>query len=188
MKFTTKEKKLLLHVSRESIEYFIDTKRYMPQVLVKVPDKVKQKLDQNLPVFILLKAKRNGNKYIRGEAGVFDPDISLLELVVQLSVHAAFYDPRTPRLKPFELNEIRISLLIPSDLKNINAESMYKKSSNIGFKADFRGRSTYLLPTMHEEFDTFDQLKNHMMLSLGAKMEYINEVEFSEFGLQEISE
>jgi AmmeMemoRadiSam system protein A len=104
---TDAEKKNLLEIARSSLEsYLREGKRLDVKPL---NDKLKEKRG----VFVTLKGKRSGQ--LRGCIGRMIGDQPLCNVVSEYAIHSALDDPRFPKVRPEELDEleIEISVLTP---------------------------------------------------------------------------
>lgn len=168
----------LFKLSRQSIEYFFETKNFLPYEKISIPKECKEEVSVLSGGFILLELPENEQRkaYIRGENGMFERVEELGKLVSQIAVNAAFFDSRTPRLKIYEMNELKIHLLIPSE--NIPVHGTYGEilakleSMNGGIVLETRGRLAHDLPDILEQHnETVGQRVRRLRLRLGVKKE-----------------
>lgn len=185
----------LLKVSRQSIEYFLETKNFLPYESLQIPIEVNEEAEKVSGAFVLLELQQNElhGAYIRGENGVFEQVEGLGKLVTQVSVNAAFFDPQYPRLKNYELNEIRIHILIPSEKQQLHGtydEVSQKMNENTGFLLESRGRVAYDLPNiLTAQSETIEQRLRRLRLRLGGKWKNVSkDVSFYTFSVQHYSE
>jgi len=104
------EHKYLLNLARESIQYYLKTKR---ELQIEQPDNPLF-LDERA-VFVTLNL--NGN--LRGCIGHMQARLPLYQAVIEMAVGAAFEDPRFPPVqdeKELEEINIEISILSPMEL------------------------------------------------------------------------
>lgn len=185
----------LLQQSRFSIEYFLETKNLFPFEKVTIPAQIKEEVLALSGAFILIESYF-GNKrvaYIRGENGVFERVEPLAKIVHQVAVNAAFFDPHTPRLKNFELNEMVLHLLVPSEKKLVNNGRMGVPTelaqNNTGLILETRGRVAYDLPQIVGETLSVDQRIRKLLLRLGVKgQKSVDSVDYYTFTVQHHSE
>jgi AMMECR1 domain-containing protein len=157
----------LLWLARESIEYFLDTKSNYPYEKISIPAEMRNLLDEKLPLFVTIKKKSE----IRGRSGVFESSEEIGRLVCQLAVNAAFFDTRTPRLKPYELNEISIQLLFPQKMtklsdKKADAIAAFGATKK-GVYIAARGRFAYALPDQWNDIPEPDIMIRMLLMQLG---------------------
>lgn len=179
----------LLWLARESIEYFFDTKNTIPYEKVKLSSDMRKSLECRMPLFVVLKKKNE----IRGMSGLFDVSEEVGRLVCQLAVNAAFFDTKHPRLKPYELNEIGISLIFPKSMQKIpgqksGAIAQFQQSKR-GVYLSSRGRFSYALPHTWEEIADAEVLVRMLLAQLGiTRKNGDSAVEYYEFCTEEASE
>ncbi|MFZ6022595.1 MAG: AMMECR1 domain-containing protein [Patescibacteria group bacterium] len=185
----------LLQQSRFSIEYFLETKNLFPFEKVTIPEQIKEEVLALSGAFILIESYF-GNKriaYIRGENGVFERVEPLAKIVHQVAVNAAFFDPHTPRLKNFELNEMVLHLLVPSEKQIVSNGRMGLPTelaeNSTGLILETRGRIAYDLPQMISEALSVEQRVRKLLLRLGVKgQKAVDSVDFYTFTVQHHSE
>lgn len=107
MALNNNEKKILLETARECITAKIEKRA----PLLKDTEHITPELLANAGAFVTLTI----NKMLRGCIGYIEPVYPLFEAVCQVSVEAAFHDPRFKQLTKEELPllEIEISVLYP---------------------------------------------------------------------------
>ncbi|GMR04127.1 MAG: AmmeMemoRadiSam system protein A [Thermodesulfobacteriota bacterium] len=114
MPLTKEEKKILLRLARRAIE----------KKLLKAPDPadaVEEEalksgaLNEHRGLFVTL----HNSGMLRGCIGVFTSDEPLYEKVQEMSVSAAFMDPRFPPLEAGELKSVEIEISVLSPLREI---------------------------------------------------------------------
>lgn len=158
----------LLSHARLAIEYFLETKNTLPLDKFPYPQQVSAELERKGGLFVLLETTRSGKKsYIRGENGVFEAVEAIGKLLPQLAVNAAFYDPRTPRLKNFELNEVIIHIYLPFERENLGIS--WNPQLN-GVQVETNGRMAYVLPELFQQGQTVtkEHLLRRLRLQLGV--------------------
>lgn len=138
---TEEEKKELLNIARNSIEFYLKYKK-IPSF--KIPEKFKEKR----AVFITLK---KGDE-LRGCIGHLEPKYPLAEAVVRMALAAAFEDDRFLPITLEELPEIKIEISILSPLQKISDPYQIKLGKDgVIVKKGFR--SGVFLPEVAEEFN-----------------------------------
>lgn len=106
-----KDRLQLLIIARKSIEYYLDQKKQFT-------------LDnQSNPIFmeeraVFVTLHRDGN--LRGCIGHMHARIPLYKAVIQMSVAAAFEDPRFPTVQKEELDNIEIEISVLSPMERIS--------------------------------------------------------------------
>ena len=186
----------LLNLARQSIEYFLETKNFIQYDKVKVPDAFADEVGRNSGCFVLLEMQANEHRkaYIRGENGVFDQVEQLGKLVTQIAVNAAFFDTHTPRLKAYELNELTIHLVIPSERERITgsyAEIVAQMDSiSEGIIVEARGRVAYNLPhILPSQEESAEHRLRRMLLRLGIRKNSAeNATDYYSFSSQHFTE
>jgi AmmeMemoRadiSam system protein A len=108
MGLTDDEKQALLRIARTSIEAELGGK--------KPPASKRQgTLDEKRGAFVCLK-KRN---HLRGCIGFIEAKTPLAKTVEEMSVAAAFRDPRFPPLKKEELKDVQLEISVLTPLRKI---------------------------------------------------------------------
>ena len=104
-KFTKSERQALVRIARQAIERELAD---LPPSLPKVTDK---RLLEHRGAFVTIKKRGQ----LRGCIGTFSANRPLYEVVFDMALSAAFKDPRFPRLRSPEFEEIdlEISVLTP---------------------------------------------------------------------------
>ena len=195
MKPNKRESTWLLGLARQSIEHFLETKDFLPIEKFVIPDEYKEIFTTLSPAFVVLVVTKNEHRkaQVRGSNGVFDKVEPLAKLVTQLSVNAAFFDTTSPRLKPYELNELVIYLLIPQKLERVSgtyAEILSKlDDESVGVLLETRGRRAFDLPSMVGEKINAEQRIRRLRLQLGIRRKASEtDVEYYKFSVHVISE
>jgi AmmeMemoRadiSam system protein B/AmmeMemoRadiSam system protein A len=108
MGLTDNEKQTLLRIARESIEAKVEGKK---------PAAVKRQgvLNEKRGAFVCLK-KRNR---LRGCIGFIEAKTPLARTVEEMSVAAAFHDPRFPPLRKEELKDVQLEISVLTPLRRI---------------------------------------------------------------------
>lgn len=181
----------LLLIARQSIEYFFETKQVLPYERVRVNDEQKRLLQQIEPIFVALYTNTD-NKHPRGVNGVFESYEPLGKIVGQLAVNAAFYDPHTPRLRPYELNILTIHLLLPGVrckvLGSLAEIAAIIEKQRQGVIAETQGRIAYVLPFDWTENMTGMQMIRWLKLQLGVSKKVRRPIEYSTFSVTDYSD
>ena len=107
---TISEKKELLKLSRETIIYYMENKKY-PEYT-----NLNKKFDESRGVFVTL----HMDGALRGCIGHPLPVLSLYKSVMENSVSSAFEDPRFSSLSKDEINKIDIEISVLSIPKEVN--------------------------------------------------------------------
>lgn len=183
----------MIELVRHSIEHFFETKELLQIDKVKVSAEVEKKFSENHPCFVLLVHYDNkGKKLIRGSSGVFEAVEGLGKTLIQLGVNAAFFDPNVPRLKPYELNEVRIHIIFPKILnKMIGSESdtiSFIQQNDCGVVLESRGRRAFMLPCEVKEFNEYDSMIRALKLRIGIRRKSLHSYDIYTFGATEIFE
>lgn len=153
----TETKKFLLKVARETI-YSKLNNLLLPKY--EITDDV---LNEKHGVFVTLHKKGK----LRGCIGYVLPVKPLLESVIDMAISSAFKDPRFPKLKKEEFDEIDIEISVLSPLKQIkNIDEIKVGRDGIVIKQGYN--SGLLLPQVATEqhWDRIEFLK-HTCLKAG---------------------
>ncbi len=175
MEISDKTAQFLLKLARQSIEYFLETKNVLPIENVKIPSDVNVEVMKKNGAFVLLEILSNEHRkgYIRGENGLLESVEEVGKLVTQIAVNAAFFDSQTPRLKPYELNELVIHLFIPSERQKLLGDyaTVVSRidSENEGVIIETRGRTAHSLPIFVGDVESGEHRLRSLRLRLGIK-------------------
>lgn len=121
-KFSEEEKRLLLNLSRKSLEEFFETGKKYKAESKNMPEKFKEKA----ATFITLTI----NGELRGCIGMLEASRALYEDIIENTYSAAFNDGRFEPLSPDELKEIKIEISIltnPQPLIYSDANDLLEK-------------------------------------------------------------
>lgn len=127
-----------------------------------------QLLQVRIPTFITL--KKNG--LLRGCMGSLIAKEQLAENVIYNSIRAAIADPRFPKIKPSELNELSLTISLISPLSPLcfNNEDELKSQLQIGIDGLVLAYGPYqatFLPSVWDSLKTKDEFMNHLKLKMG---------------------
>ncbi|MEM1988808.1 MAG: AmmeMemoRadiSam system protein A [Candidatus Woesearchaeota archaeon] len=144
-KMNDENKKLLLKLARQSIEYYLQNKKIMKYITED------QSLNEKRGVFVTL----TEHGLLRGCIGYIEPIKPIYQAVIENAVNAAFYDPRFEPLQKDELDEIEIEVSLltkPKPLFYENSEDLLNKLNNkMGLVIEYNGRSATFLPQVWEQ-------------------------------------
>ena len=137
---TYEEKTRLLQLARNSIEYKLKNKEFVPS------ENYSENLKTSCGAFVTLHKKGS----LRGCIGRFITDEPLYVVVQQMALAAAFEDTRFSPVKPGEMDDIDIEISVLTPLKRINSidEFEYGKQG-IYIKKGYR--SGTFLPQVADE-------------------------------------
>ena len=123
-RLTKEEGQLLINIARENINSYIVGEDYSPDM--ELPEIFNEKLC----VFVTL----SYNGKLRGCIGYPEPYMQLIEGVLDVSIAAAFEDPRFNPIskEEFDLTKIEISVLTKPELVEINSYEDYFSLLEIG--------------------------------------------------------
>jgi len=140
MKFSNEEKKQLLKIARQSIEFYLSGS--------KIPEfKVSKKLKEKRGVFVTLRK----NSQLRGCLGVLEPIYPLFEAISKMAIAAATQDNRFCPVSLEELPEIKIEISVLSPLQKISNPYQIKLGEHgVIIKKGLQGGT--FLPEVAEEF------------------------------------
>lgn len=154
---TQEEGQLLIKIARENINAYIKGEEYEPQM--DMPNIFSEKLG----IFVTLSINSN----LRGCIGYPEPYMPLIEGLLDVSISAAFDDPRfNPiSLKEFEKTKIEISVLTKPQLIKVNNYEDYLSLIKIGRDGLIIENSYHrglLLPQVpiEQKWDTLTYLEN----------------------------
>lgn len=174
MELSEDARKWLLLLARQSIEYFLEAKNFLPIENVKVSTEIEVEVTRPSGAVVVLEILRSGRKkaQVRGLSGIFEAVESLGKLVLQLAVNAAFFDTHTPRLKAYELNDLRIHLYVPTELKPMPSLdallTAIDKNPDIGIMVSAYGRFAYDLPVLRDLEETTAHRLRRLRLQIGV--------------------
>jgi len=138
------DRRLLLQMARDSIEYVFKNRRATPAK--QFSDRANESVSRKMGCFVTLKI---GDE-LRGCIGEIEPFRALYQAVTERAVDAAFRDPRFPQLSPREFQKvsIEISALTPS-----RPVSSYREIEigRHGMTITKDGRSAVFLPQVATE-------------------------------------
>jgi len=178
----------LLVLARQSIEYFLETKNFLPFEKLKIPTEIKEEVIAIRAGFVLLEMQGNEYRkpYVRGVNGLFEAVEPLGKLITQLAVNAAFFDPSTPRLKPYELNELVIHVYLPGKRSKV-VESEIKVGE--GILLEVRGKMAFELPILFDKAESIEHRLRRFRLKLGVSRKSAEkDIEYFTFGGQHFSD
>lgn len=187
--------KMLLLLTRQALEHFIDTKDFLPYENLTMPNEIRAELELPTSAFVVLEMMPNQHRkaYIRGVNGVFERNQPIGKLITQIAVNAGFFDPHAPRIKPYELNEMKIHVLLPENRRLLVGDyaeivSLYDESKE-GVVLESRGRLAYALPHMWTDIPDAEKMLRMLRLQLGLKKNVNNDhIDYYSFAIETISE
>jgi AMMECR1 domain-containing protein len=178
----------LLRLARQSIEYFLETKQFIDTEKRTIPQEIQQEVMQMAGVFVILEILRHGKKkrFLRGQNGTFEVFERLDKSVAQLAVNAAFFDSSTPRLKAYELNDLKIHLFLPAELKlSTSLDALLtaiQKNPELGIMVSAYNRMAYDLPVLRDKEEATAHRLRRLRLQIGvAKKNADIDVEYYTF-------
>lgn len=104
----------LIHFARENIEYFLKT-----QQKLQVPSEIKEEFKNKAGAFVTLNKFGIEGNPLRGCIGFILPHYPLWETVAKVSLSAALEDPRFPRVKLSEMDNITVEVSILTEPETI---------------------------------------------------------------------
>jgi len=110
-KLTEAERKQLLGIARNTINEYLENKRYPVATAGKLPDALMQKAG----AFVTL--RKHGD--LRGCIGHFDADQPLCSIVQQMALAASTQDYRFPQVQADEMKDIEIEISVLTPMKKI---------------------------------------------------------------------
>lgn len=196
MKLSQKSREWVIRAARSSIEHFLDTKAVLVHDIERIPETVREELSERYGVFAIIKTKdkKTGDYSIRGMMGTIHPSEEMWKVMPAFAVNAAFFDHRTPRLKPYELNEISIHFVVVNALEELSLKN--EELTNVleeeksGIVMEYNNRESYFLPYIWNDYPEASQVLRVLALQMGLKatMATSGEVKYHLMRTQEISE
>lgn len=195
MKISSESAAWISSTARRAIEFYMDSNSVPLPDILGVPDSVKQELHDPTGFFVILHKRHpvSGEMGIRGMMGALSQGDCLWKSVANYAITAAFFDPRTPRLKPYELNEITIDCLVPHSFSE-NSRSYEEfitllESERPGVMATYNNREAYMLPYVWNEFKEAPQLLRVLLLQLGIPVSLLQDssVQYKTFEVTSIT-
>lgn len=195
MELSAESKLWLLSLARQSLEHFLETKDFLPYDNLTIPTEIKEELLTPMSAFVVLEMHPNQHRkaYVRGVNGIFENNFPIGKLISQIAVNAGFFDPRAPRIKPYELNEMTIKILFPQE--KILLDSDYATvvttydAAKEGVLLESRGRMAYILPHEWTDIPDAEKMLRMLRLQLGIKRAFSETaVEYYTFGVEEVAE
>ena len=115
----------LLHLAKKSIKYYLENRTIMDK-----PTDYPIELDEKLGVFVTL----NKNNQLRGCIGYPEPIKSAIDATLEVSISAAFNDPRFKELRPEEYDnlEFEVTILTKPELIKVTHPNQYLDEIEIG--------------------------------------------------------
>ncbi len=147
--FSLEEGKKAVKLAREAIEkYLADGTRPDP------PEDLDEKFEEKRGVFVTL----NKNGDLRGCIGRPLPNQKLTDGLIDSAISAATSDPRFPKLKPEELENVTVEISILTQPKEVEVNNSKQCSEKIeigkdGLIVKCRGREGLLLPQVPVDRD-----------------------------------
>jgi len=139
--FSKIEKKQLLQIARDSIDYWLLRKRYMPLGEINFSDRLKTPCG----AFVTLHKDHS----LRGCIGRFGETEPLFKIVQEMAVSAAFNDNRFNPVVKEEMESIDIEISVLTPLKRIHSIDDFELGKQgIYIKKDFRS-GTFLPQVAH---------------------------------------
>ncbi len=169
MLYTIDEKKLLLSIARESIQYGLTYQMPLP-IEVK---KYAEKLQQDRATFVTL----NVNHQLRGCIGSLQAYQPLVQDVSHNAYAAAFQDPRFYPVNIIEAPqlEIHISVLTPPELMTFTSEEdllLQMRPHLDGLILSDQGRRSTFLPAVWEQIPNKKDFLKHLKMKAGLPENY----------------
>jgi len=185
----------LLRLARQSIEYFLETKNFIDVEKITAASTINNEVTMAAGAFVVLEILRHGKKKqaLRGQSGTFEAVERLDKLVSQLAVNAAFFDASTPRLKAYELNDLKIHLYFPTEPKlspSLDALlTAIKNNPDHGVMVSAYNRLAYDLPILRDLEETTAHRLRRLRLQIGVARKSADlDVEYYTFDGQHILE
>lgn len=170
MNLHLKQKKKLLQLAREAINYAIDHKyKALPVILTKYP----QELLLPKACFITLYK----NEQLRGCVGTIKAKKKLILAVVDNSIKAAFFDSRFPKLHKEELLKLKIEISILTTPYKVNYFSEKDLLSQLrpnidGLILKVEDAFGTFLPSVWKQLSKPIDFLKHLKIKVGLPMDY----------------
>lgn len=165
MKISGENKKYLLNISRQTLEYyFFGKEKFEPEI-----GTISENLLEKTATFVTL--TKNGQ--LRGCVGNIIAKFPLYRDVINNTLNAAFSDPRFPQLEKSELNEIKIEISVLSKPRQINLDELLENKDldrfGIIFQLGFY-QATFL-PDVWLELPKADDFFSNLSLKAGLNQD-----------------
>ncbi len=158
---TDEEKKELLILARNSIEYYLKNKKEMSYTPKS------EKLKEKGAAFVTLK-KHNDLRGCIGHIIAFEP---LFKSVLSNAVNAAVHDPRFMPVEESELKDIEIEISVLTPLEPIKKEEIVLGRDGLVLTKGFN-KGVFLPQVPHEAgWKTVDEYLSHLCLKAGLNMD-----------------
>lgn len=127
MEISLEDARELVKFARKNIEYYLQTGRRLP-----IPEKLKKKFGKNQGAFVTLNLIKGDKRELRGCIGITQPIYPLIDVISNVSLSAAFDDPRFPPVKDLKNIAIEVSILTEPKLIEVKDPSEYLEKIKIG--------------------------------------------------------
>lgn len=113
---TNRDKEYLINLARQTLYW------YLKDSTIPKPDEntLNENLRQKRACFVTLNKRRSG---LRGCMGLFERQRALYENVIDRTIAAATGDPRFPKVKYDELNDIKVEISVLTEPKELRFDS-----------------------------------------------------------------
>ena len=204
--------KFLLQTARKSIAYYLKTGNYLALNMKSFRRSEGGEISKKETGFLVANAPRNDrsesnqqaaelfikracfvtlyqNKNLRGCIGTFDANKPLIQNVLKMSVSAAFYDSRFPKVQEKELPQIQISLSVLGELQKMNSlEELVLGQHGIFVKHETKS-GTFLPEVATEQGWTKEKFINYCIVEkAGLSPELASDVEIYLYEVEKFSE
>jgi uncharacterized protein (TIGR00296 family) len=123
------EGETLVRLARLAVASHLRTGKY-----IEVPERIEKKLLEKCGVFVTINSFENAKKELRGCIGLPYPTTPLAQAVIEAAVSAATEDPRFPKLREKELDNVtfELSILTPPELVETKNPTEYLRKIKVG--------------------------------------------------------
>lgn len=170
MKLNKEDKKFLLKIARESIEYYLKNEKLMDIEPGKIPH---EKFIKKRACFVSLYGK---GKELRGCIGMLEAVRPLVLDVVTNAVAAAVHDPRFSQVRLEELKDLKISISVLTEPKEVEIknwkellEKLVPKKHGLIIRKGL-ARATFL-PIVWEQLPKKEQFLENLCMKAGLGKE-----------------
>lgn len=165
----TKEKKFLLRLARDSINYYLKNKKIMDFEKNKL---VSKKLAEKKASFVTL--AEDGE--LRGCVGNLEAREPLYLDIIKNAVNSAFYDSRFSGLSKEEFNNIKIEISVltkPIKIDYSSASDLLEKiSKEDGLIINYMNYRATFLPQVWKDIDSKESFLFHLCSKAGLDSEF----------------
>lgn len=165
--YTPQEKHLLLSLARETLQRITNGQEPPAVDLSALPPA----LAEERACFVTLRQRGNGR--LRGCTGTLLPRRSLAEEVVAMTIQTAFYDPRFPPVRAYEVPDLQIEISVltppqPLDFRDPDELLRKLRPGVDGVTLRLGHRRATFLPQVWESYPDPEEFLSLLSQKMGA--------------------